>query len=132
MVERSPLSYPSILLPLFRLIYPFARQLLIASFKIFDERIANSINKVDEVFDQVNKKLISDGRTYLAGTEKPSAADLAFASLAYPLLMPSWALPEILIPVTFRTKCEQYRSSPAGRLAFKMYEERAKRSSHTS
>jgi glutathione S-transferase len=89
-----------------------------------------SRKKVDDVFDGV-AELLADGRRYLVGN-RFTAADLTFASLAVPSLMPA-ELPLPFPPLArfataTRRQIETWRAHPAGRFALRLYaEERAAR-----
>jgi glutathione S-transferase len=87
------------------------------------------------VFDSVNERL-RDGRSFLVGA-RFSAADLTFAALAAPVLLPAEypapfpALREF--PVAFREVAEALRAEPAGAFGLRMYREhRAQCVSHAS
>merc|ERR1712096_218059 len=76
------------------------------------------IAAVDEVFDRVSA-LLQDGRKYICGTPEMTAADITFASLAYPLVLPeekaavfvSWGDE---LPEGFRAEVGRRRETPAG------------------
>jgi len=82
---------------------------------------------VDKVFKRVSA-LLADGRRYLGSTQEMSAADLTFASLAYPLLLPdekanvflSWADD---LPEAYREDVRRLRETPAGRFVLRLYRE---------
>jgi glutathione S-transferase len=85
---------------------------------------ARSLDRVREVFSEVGDRL-ADGRLYLVGSAF-SAADLTFAALAAPVLLPSNygsplpsrdELPDGMLQVV-----EEFRATPAGEFALKMYE----------
>jgi len=84
---------------------------------------------VDEVFEKVNQKLEEHGGLYLFNTNYPTAADLTFASLAYPMIFPSQC-DDLIITydpnVMSRQLYEQvtiYREQKAGKLVLRMYEQ---------
>jgi len=66
------------------LITPLARRLVRAAYKITPESAQRSLERVRDVFRQVDERL-GDGRRFLVG-ERFTAADLTFASLAAPVL----------------------------------------------
>lgn len=111
-----------------RLFYPIAVGMMRRGLKIDAAGAERSLKKAREIFEEVNSRL-SDGRPYLCGN-KFTAADLTFASLASPLLLP----PEHpifhpdpgILPEAFRSLVEELRSTPAGQHGLRMYrEERA-------
>jgi glutathione S-transferase len=84
--------------------------------------------RVDEVFAGV-ADLLADGRRYLVGGGF-TAADLTFASLAVPSLMPAELPvpfpPLSTFPAETRDTIEAWRAHPAGRFALRLYaDERA-------
>ena len=86
--------------------------------------------QIDRVFDQVAERL-SDGRRFLLG-ERFTAADLTFAALAAPMLLPasygSPLPPPEAMPPAFAREVERLRSHPAGTFAERCYrEERVRR-----
>jgi glutathione S-transferase len=82
-----------------------------------------ALDRVSAVFDDVGL-LLADRRRYLAG-DRFSAADLTFASLAAPVLLP----PEYGVPMpslddappALRDQMLRFRSTPAGAFALRMY-----------
>ena len=106
-------------------IFPFARWLMRKSMRIDDAGIARSRQKLDRVFDDV-AALLSDGRRYLCG-DQLSAADITFAALAAPALMPAAygsPLPPIReLPAKPRTEIAAYRAHAAGAFALRIYAE---------
>ena len=87
--------------------------------------VANALRLVDEELDFV-AELLSDGRRYLAG-DRFSAADLAFAALCAPLIVPvdyGTPLPQPEdMPDEMATRVEAWRAHPAGRFATRMFAE---------
>lgn len=85
------------------------------------------IATVDEAFARVSA-LLSDGRKYLCGTPHMTAADITFASLAYPLVLPaekaavfvSW---DDWLPEGFRAEVRRRRETAAGQFVLRLYEE---------
>jgi glutathione S-transferase len=79
-----------------------------------------------EVFDTVALRL-ADGRRFLVG-DAFSAADLAFASLSAPLLLPDrygTPLPRPAdLPPSIREQIHLWRAHPAGRFALSLYDQR--------
>jgi glutathione S-transferase len=80
---------------------------------------------ITDIFETVNK-LLADGRNYLVG-DRFSAADLAFATLAAPIVSPigySIKLPELSdLPIPMATGISEFRSTPAGKFIIRLYKE---------
>jgi len=105
--------------------YPLAARIIDRYLDVTPATAANSEAEVRAVFDTVADRL-SDGRPYLCG-ERFSAADLTFASLAAPLLMPPeygvpLPQPEEL-PAAMAAPVRELRTHPAGGHALKMFRE---------
>eukprot|EP00922_Rhytidocystis_sp_ex-Travisia-forbesii_P058395 GHVS01086318.1.p1 GENE.GHVS01086318.1~~GHVS01086318.1.p1 ORF type:complete len:500 (+),score=131.27 GHVS01086318.1:122-1501(+) len=68
-------------------------------------------------------------RLFIAGTEKPTAVDILFSSLAYPLVLPAamaerfLPLSQSVLPPLYFEEVKRRRESPAGRLVQCMYRE---------
>jgi glutathione S-transferase len=89
---------------------------------------AAALGRVEQVFDQIAERL-SDGRRFLLG-DRFTAADLAFAALAAPVLLParygSPMPPPEAMPNAMAREVRRFRSHPAGAYADRLYaEERA-------
>lgn len=105
--------------------YPLAARIIDRYLDITPATAARSEAAVRATFDTVAKRL-DDGRPYLCG-ERFSAADLTFAALAAPLLMPPeygvpLPQPEEL-PAAMAATVRELRAHPAGSHALKMFRE---------
>jgi len=91
------------------------------------ERLPEFVEEVDKVFTRVSE-LLSDGRKYLCGTPEITAADITFASLAYPLILPEEKATAFLgwddkLPENFRNEVRTRRETPAGKFVLRLYKE---------
>ena len=104
-------------------IVPLARKLLRAGYKVTPESAGRSLARIDEIFRAVDVTL-GDGREYLVGG-RFTAADLTFAALAAPLLLPDGcrAVQPGLerIPPAMRAEVLRRRESTAGRYVLRLY-----------
>jgi glutathione S-transferase len=102
-----------------RAVQPLIRR----GFRVTPENARRSLERVREVFAWIDAKL-ADGREFLVG-DAFGAADLTFASLASPVLLPDGfggALPPYeAVPATMREEVERFRATAAGRHALAMY-----------
>jgi glutathione S-transferase len=107
----------------FKGLFPLIRFLMRRGMRITPESTARSIDRVREVFDTAGQRL-ADGRRYLVG-DGFTAADLTFAALASPVLMPRGygaplpslaELPEPVLPLV-----EEMRATEAGAFAQRLY-----------
>jgi glutathione S-transferase len=112
------------------LLYPVVRALIVKGLRIAPETAARSRAVIDEIFGRVGAAL-ADGRRYLVG-DRLTAADLTFAALAVPVLVPE-QLASVLpareqVPAAVTELIGHYRATPAGAFALRLYaEERARR-----
>lgn len=105
------------------LAYPLVTRVIDRYLDITPATAERSEAAVRSIFDGVGERL-SDGRPYLCG-ERFSAADLTFAALSAPLLMP----PEYGVPLPrpeelpppMAAKVRELRSHPAGQHALRMF-----------
>jgi glutathione S-transferase len=92
-------------------------------FRVTPENARRSLERVREVFAWIDAKL-ADGRAFLVG-DAFGAADITFASLASPVLLPDGfggTLPPYeAAPATMREEVERFRATAAGRHALAMY-----------
>jgi glutathione S-transferase len=113
-----------------RLVRPLAVRMLTKALNITPEAVERSRGTIAETFARV-AELLRDGRRYLAG-ETFSVADLTFASLASPVLVPRehpFGLPQPEeFPVEAREQILAWRATPAGKFALKIYAEHRARS----
>ena len=105
--------------------YPVATRIIDRYLDVTPATAARSEATVRATFDAVAERL-DDGRPYLCG-ERFSAADLTFASLAAPMLMPPeygvpLPRPEEL-PAAMAATVRELREHPAGAHALKMFRE---------
>lgn len=119
---RAPPIEAAIAKPLF----PLIRGIMRRKMRIDEAGAARSLAKARQQLDAVNERL-RDGRRYLCG-DTFSAADLSFASLVVPLVLPKRyggaELPPLdAAPPVLRAEIERTRETPAGQLALRLYEE---------
>jgi glutathione S-transferase len=105
--------------------YPVVVRIIDRYLDVTPATAAQSEATVRASFDAVAERL-SDGRPYLCG-ERFSAADLTFASLAAPMLMPPeygvpLPQPEEL-PAAMAATVRELREHPAGAYALRMFRE---------
>jgi glutathione S-transferase len=106
-------------------VYPVAAGAIDRFLDVTPATAAESETIVRTVFDEVAERL-GDGRPYLCG-ERFTAADLTFAALAAPLLMPPeygvpLPQPEEL-PAAMAPTVRELRAHPAGAFAMRMFRE---------
>jgi glutathione S-transferase len=105
--------------------YGFVDRFIRWRLDIDEPAVIEARREVLRVFDDVAKRL-ADGRRYLVG-DAFSAADLAFAALAAPCVLPPQygvPLPPIdELPNGYRKEVAALREHPAGQFALRMYRE---------
>jgi len=108
---------------LFKVGSPLIKKLMRVGMRIDDEGAERSLGYVRSVFATVGE-LLADGRSYLVG-KKFGAADLTFAALAAPVLLPrnyGSPLPSLdEVPTELLAQIEEFRSSRAGDFALRLY-----------
>jgi glutathione S-transferase len=109
----------------FPYVYPVASRIIDHVLEVTPETAAGSEKAVNATFDEVAERL-SDDRPYLCG-ESFTAADLTFAALAAPLVMPpeygvTLPQPDVL-PEPMASKVRALRAHPAGEYALRMFRE---------
>ena len=107
---------------LFTICFPAIRALMQKGMRINAESAGRSLKLIHDIFQQVERELA--GRQYLVG-EAFSAADLTFAALAAPVLLPQeyhTALPTFAdLPSDLAKEIELLRASAAGCFALRMF-----------
>ena len=106
-------------------LYPVATRLVSMVLDVNPETAAASRVAVEEIYEEVGERL-SDGRPYLCG-ESFTAADLTFAALSAPLVLPleygvRLPQPEVL-PQGMAEAVRGMREHPAGAHALRMFRE---------
>ena len=113
----------------FNLVQPLVIRAMRRGLSVKDEHVARSIGKVDREMRAISQ-LLADGRPYLVGA-RFSAADLAFACMAAPVLFPpeysAWLPPLEQLPEHARALCTELRATPAGAHALRMFREERSR-----
>eukprot|EP00040_Diaphanoeca_grandis_P039531 m.259329 g.259329 ORF g.259329 m.259329 type:complete len:281 (-) comp37901_c0_seq1:124-966(-) len=107
-------------------LFPACRWAMMAGLEI-PQGLPGFVATVDEVFARVSA-LLADGRKYICNTPQMTAADITFAALAYPLILPeekaavfvSW---DDELPQGFRKEVRRLRATPAGQFVLRLYTE---------
>eukprot|EP00038_Savillea_parva_P009685 m.185176 g.185176 ORF g.185176 m.185176 type:complete len:285 (+) comp16367_c0_seq1:173-1027(+) len=107
-------------------LYPACRWAMMAGMNLPDA-LPECMTTVDAVFERVSA-LLEDGRKYMCGTPEMTAADITFAALAYPLVLPdemarvfvSWT---DALPDAFRAEVRRRRETKAGQFVLRLYAE---------
>ncbi|MEZ4374159.1 MAG: glutathione S-transferase N-terminal domain-containing protein [Polyangiaceae bacterium] len=104
---------------------PLAGKGIRKRYRVSSERAKSKRALCQQLFDDVASTLETSGAPYLLG-ERFSAADLTFASLAGPLVLPpSYGgrfLPKAELPAAFQALVDEFSAHPAGRFALRIYE----------
>jgi len=120
LIERG---VPRIESSLLKLTLPIVVLAIRKAYHITADGSQRSIARVSGIFSEVDD-LLADGRQYLVNN-RFTAADLTFAALASPVLLPEGgiaAYPAVdELPVTMREHVELLRDTQAGRFALRMY-----------
>ncbi len=102
---------------------PLAVSFLKRGLKIDAAGVERSRAKIESTFERVGE-ILGDGRRFLAG-DRFTVADLTFAALAAPILLPPnhpvQQFPVELFPAEARDQIEAWRATPAGRFALRLY-----------
>ena len=112
------------------MITPLARRLVRAAYRITPESGQRSLERVQYIFRQVGERL-GDGRRFLVA-DRLTAADLTFAALAAPVLLPDEcrAVSPALdaVPVAMREEVLRLRDTDAGRFVLRLFADERGRS----
>ncbi|MEX0758556.1 MAG: hypothetical protein WD100_03150, partial [Tistlia sp.] len=99
------------------------RKGMLAGIKLKGFDLDATLGRIDAAFDAV--EAACEGQPFLGGA-RPGTADIVFASLSGPLLLPgkfAAPLPSLEeLPTAYRKIVERYRARPAGRIAQEIYE----------
>jgi len=110
-------------------IYPLVRLLMKRFMNVTPERSLASRDRTREVFDQVGRR-IADGRPFLLG-DRFGVADLTFAALAAPLVVPpehpKFKVDPETVPAALRAEQQALSASPAGEFVRRIYREHRQR-----
>ena len=108
-----------------RVLFPLTRAMIRKAYSIDASSAAHSLDRLKRLFGRVDS-MLSDGRGYLVGGSF-SAADLTFAALAAPVLMPPghpvYSAEPKEFPRDMGEVMESLRRTAAGAHALRMYRE---------
>jgi glutathione S-transferase len=114
----------------FPLVFPMMKNVVVRAYNVNSESAANARAQIQRIFDRVGD-LLADGRKYLVG--EFSAADLTFAALAAPIILPKEhpTKPGNLdeLPPEMAAEIEKFRATTAGAYVLQLYRHRNKISS---
>lgn len=126
MQKRWSQGVPPVEQAFFPVVFPIMRSVARRSMNITPESGRKAYETVKSIFTQVSG-LLADGRNYLVG-DSLSAADLTFAALAAPAVMPpehpmmSRSLQEL--PPKMASEIQAFRETPAGAYVLHLYRNR--------
>lgn len=110
---------------LFPILFPLTRRLVYSSYNVHRQSAITAYHQIQQIFEAVSHRL-SDGRKYLVG-DGFSAADLAFASLSAPGLLPpeyGGLFPELnQLPDEMVEQVQTLRETVAGKYVLRLYQE---------
>jgi glutathione S-transferase len=110
---------------LFPVLFPLTRHLVHSSYNVHRESAFSAYRQTQQIFEMVSDRL-SDGRRYLVG-DRFSAADLAFASLSAPGVVPTGyggLFPELnQLPNEMVEQIQILRETVAGKYTLRLYQE---------
>ena len=126
MQSRWCQGVPSVERALFPVVFPIMQNVARRAMNINAESAAKAYEQIKSIFENVSE-LLADGRTYLMG-DSFSAADITFAALAAPAVMP----PEHTVkppsmqelPPKMASEIEAFRETPAGAYALRLFRNR--------
>jgi glutathione S-transferase len=117
---------------LFPIMYKPIRGAIIKGYGIDPQSAAKSYDQILKTFEIVNS-LLADGQNFLVGNQF-SAADLAFATLAAPLVSPvgyGVKLPSLTdLPIEMSKKMQLLQASTAGKFVLRLYQEHQQQLNH--
>lgn len=109
---------------LFPVVYPVMRSLVKKAYDVNAESAVKAYDQINNLFEKVDS-LLADGRNYLVG-DKMSAADIAFASLAAPILQPPQhpikSSDSEQLPAEMLSRIKEFRKTAAGKFVLDLYE----------
>jgi glutathione S-transferase len=110
---------------LFPLVFPWTRRLVYSSYNVHCESAISAYHRTQRIFKTISRRL-ADGRKYLVG-DCFSAADLTFASLSAPGLVPpeyGGIFPELnQLPDELVEQIQTLRETVAGQYVLRLYQE---------
>lgn len=106
-------------------LFPMMRRYLDRHLALSADNVARGLRQIEAAFDTVAARL-ADGRPYLFG-ERINAADITFAALAAPMLLPDeygirLPTPETAPPAA-RPQVAAFRAHPAGEYVLRLFRE---------
>jgi glutathione S-transferase len=123
-LELARRAAPSWQFETMRATLPLARLVMLRGMRINEATVAHSRDEVRRHVDAVAARL-ADGRRYLVG-DRFSAADLTFAALAAPMVLPDehpFPLPFERLPEPMQALCREMQAHPAGAFVLRLYAE---------
>jgi glutathione S-transferase len=110
---------------IFTIVFGPIQQAMRQKLNITAESAASSLDKIKRIFATVNERL-TDGRTYLVGNSF-SAADLTFACLAAPTVLPTEygvRVPQLEeLPSEMAATIKELRETPSGKYVLRLFRE---------
>lgn len=110
---------------LFPILFPVTRRLVNSTYNVHRESAIAAYDQIQQIFETVSHHL-SEGRNYLVG-DSFSAADLTFASLSAPGLLPpeyGGLFPELnQLPDEMGEQVQALRETIAGKYVLRLYQE---------